>query len=323
MIQGRNQTSASEGRLARLAFWVEWHLPFLPWEQWAERGWRPAALGMPGALAIVAVLCLACTILLAPMSHASSAVEERASASLDHGQYDAARIGFERTLQQNPGDLLATFGLAITLRHLGEPEAAATLLARLAPLGDNNEVGFMPAHLLLAQELLAGPAPSHEAVKSAEAHLDRIVKTDPNQPTANALLAMIYLQSDRWGQCRDALQHCMGYVDDKGVEIAKLCFAHGERQLGRKWAQRAAAHYQLRCDRNPQDDVARLQLSRAQVAAGDGPQAAELLWSSWKQTHQEMFRVELTHLYDAVRTSNQAVEKYTDLDQRLQELMRS
>jgi thioredoxin-like negative regulator of GroEL len=247
-------------------------------------------------------------------------IQERASQSLARGNYDAARIGFERTLEHNPADPLASMGLAITLRHLGESDAAATILARLAPLGEHDGNGFAPAHLLLAQELLSGPQPEAGAVATAQAHLARIVRVDPNHPAANAMLAMIYLNTGRWDQCRDALQHCMGYVDDKGLEIARLCFAHGDRQQGRIWARRAVAFYQLRYEHNPQDEVSRLQLCRAEAAAGDGPLAADGLWNAWRQTRHEAFRAELLQMYQALEASGEMLGKYADRESRERQL---
>jgi thioredoxin-like negative regulator of GroEL len=156
------------------------------------RRWAAAA---PSLLAIVACLLVAAAALSQRADQTNLRYRQTADAALAAEDFRTARVCYERLLQSSPNDDALRFGLARSLKGLGQAAESSQILQRLAPL--RGPVGYAPAHLLLAREqLLFGPhdAPS---LAAAEAHLRRVLDADPTNADARSLLASLYANTGR------------------------------------------------------------------------------------------------------------------------------
>jgi tetratricopeptide (TPR) repeat protein len=139
------------------------------------------------------ILVGATTVLLAiAASHKDSAADAHryrdwAAAALDRRDFTTARLCYERALIITPADPAAAFGLARSLDGLGSHEQAQLLIARLAPLNTPNAAGYAPAHVWLAERLLAAVPLTPENIATARAHLDAALKADPANLQARSL----------------------------------------------------------------------------------------------------------------------------------------
>jgi hypothetical protein len=150
--------------------------PFLPWERWNARGWWSLVAGLPSLVAFMLVLALGTVLLVAPLRlrHVREATEARLKESERARDYESVRVDCERLLRDDSTNEAASYSLAMAFRGLDESDAASQLLNQLAPLESSKHVGFVPAHLLLAQELLV-TSPNSERRSLAERHLLRVV----------------------------------------------------------------------------------------------------------------------------------------------------
>jgi thioredoxin-like negative regulator of GroEL len=152
------------------------------------------AAAVPSLVAIVACLLVGAAAMSQRADQTRVRYHQAADAALAADDFRTARVCYERLLQSSPRDEALLFGLARSLKGLGQITESAQLLNRLAPL--QSPGGYAPAHLVLAQQLLFGP---HDAASlaTAEAHLRRVLGSDPTNPDARSLLASLYANTGR------------------------------------------------------------------------------------------------------------------------------
>jgi tetratricopeptide (TPR) repeat protein len=148
----------------------------------------------PSLLAIVACLLVAAAAMSQRADQTNLRYRQAANAALAAEDFRTARVCYERLLQSSPKDDALLFGLARSLKGLGQAVESSEILQRLAPL--NGSSGYAPAHLLLAQQILFG---RHDATSlaAAEAHLRRVLESDPTNPDARSLLTSLYANTGR------------------------------------------------------------------------------------------------------------------------------
>ena len=152
------------------------------------------AAAVPSLAAIIACLLVGAAAMSQRANQTHVRYRQAADAALAAGDFRTARVCFERLLQSSPREEALLFGLAQSLEGLGQGTESAQILNRLAPLQAPG--GYIPAHVLLAQQLLFG---THDpaSLAAAEAHLRRVLKTDPANPDARSLLASLYANTGR------------------------------------------------------------------------------------------------------------------------------
>lgn len=154
---------------------------------------RGAAVA-PSLLAIVACLLVAAAAMSQRADQTNLRYRQAADAALAAEDFRTARVCYERLLQSSPKDEAIVFGLARSLKGLGQTAESFEILQRLAPL--KGPSGYAPAHLLLAQQILFGPHDA-ESIATAEAHLHRVLESDPTNPDARSLLTSLYANTGR------------------------------------------------------------------------------------------------------------------------------
>ena len=110
---------------------------------------------------------------------------QQADESFDAGDYKTALVCYARVSQARPTDLAAAFSLFQCMEAAGQADAAKSLLARLAPVG---QAGYPPAQVLFARRLLVKDT-SPAAGELALSHLHRAVESGSDDPSLSGLMA--------------------------------------------------------------------------------------------------------------------------------------
>jgi hypothetical protein len=231
---------------------------------------------LPAVLALALLLTAGIAYALHPMPAAPADYGPRAARALRDGDFETARICYERLLQQRPGDLPLTFGLMLSLHGLRQEAAADALLRDLAP---ERHAVFAPAHLLVAEALLKnGDAPAPQREAAAEQQLLRVLELAPDNDEAHALLAMLYARAGRWVAARQQLAAVRtAAVEELRLSAAELAAARGLRDEARLFAAPVAIAARSRLKRDRGDVAARLAYARALTAGGEFGEAVALL----------------------------------------------
>lgn len=153
----------------------------------------PAAIALVSGLAGVALLAAR-----SPQQDISWYEGEAESAITAHN-FPLAAVCYQRLLQYHPGDARDEFGLAVSLAMTGRQTEAIQLLNHLAPL---DGPGYLPAHVFIAQQILAQKAAKPELMQVAETHLRLAATLEPRNPFIHGLLATLYARQRKWDLCR-------------------------------------------------------------------------------------------------------------------------
>lgn len=147
------------------------------------------AAATPALLTMAIVLLLAIAALAQRSDSIDAGYQQNAQAALESGDFETARICYERLLQHSPNDPALLFGLAKTLLQLGHPGDAIHIdaihiIQRLAPA---DAAGYAPAQVIVAEQILAG-ANDPASLQLAQKHVERALESDPNNGHALLLL---------------------------------------------------------------------------------------------------------------------------------------
>jgi predicted Zn-dependent protease len=108
--------------------------------------------------------------------------------SFDARDFRTAAVCYQRLLQARPDDQAIMFDLAQSLQATGQPDGAASLLARLAP---PDRVGYSPAQLTVARRLLDQKPSGALEWDAAEAHLSQVLRVESGNAVAKQMMAEI------------------------------------------------------------------------------------------------------------------------------------
>lgn len=157
----------------------------------------PALLALTTSVALAAMIATRGPAEVLPWYRG---LAERAIADHD---YQLSTVCYQRLLADEPDDPANELGLAVSLAGVGRQREAAELFARLTP---PDQPGYVPARLLIAQQLLSYPSRTPAMVDRAEQNLLRAVDSEPTNETAHALLATIYAVQEKWEMCKYHLE---------------------------------------------------------------------------------------------------------------------
>jgi tetratricopeptide (TPR) repeat protein len=143
--------------------------------------WAAAA---PALLTMAVVLVLAIAALAQRSDSTDAGYQQDAQAAMESGDFETARVCYERLLQHSPTDPALLFGLAKTLLQLGHPADAIHLIQRLAP---TDAAGYAPAQVVIAEQILSNDSDPN-SLQLAQKHVERALESDPNNGQALLLL---------------------------------------------------------------------------------------------------------------------------------------
>lgn len=255
------------------------------------------------------VVLLSVVLLLVMLSSSASRREnwyaQNAIQALAQGDAATARLCYASLLQTYPDNPQYQFGLAMALLKLGDPASAATLIRRLAP---EDADGFIPAHLYMAEQLLAAKNRSAEALRSAEGHLTRYLKSNPKSPRANALLGTVYSEQGKWEEASPLLALAGPSVGEMGLVAAEELAKRGRFADATAWVRRAIIFYTERLEKNPKDNDARIKLAQAHLMMREYEPAIEVLQKGWSETKYPAFARGIAHAYGLWVTGSSSMD---------------
>lgn len=259
------------------------------------------ALAATPAFLVVVTTIVSAVLLIGPSGRVTNWYLQNATLAMVEKKYDKARLCYSGLLQREPDNKQYQFGLALSLFGLGDNNAAMILTRRLAPEGDD---GYPPAHVFVAEQLLAPKDPTAEDLRSAEWHLLRANQADPTNRRTNALLSAIYARTNRWEQLKNHLSLAGEAVDEIGLQVARSYAQQGDTAEAEVWAKRSAAFYKNRCLADPKDKASRLKWAEASLMLREFTMAVETLESGWRDFQDPAFHQAAAHV--CLIWSNQA-----------------
>ncbi len=285
-------------------------------------------------LPAIAVLGLALFVSIEVVIHSSADVAKfyRAAAgqAREEGDFSLARIAYERICLLDSDRPEDRYGLAMAYLGQGEhstppamdgrqpenPELARvrSLIAPLAPI--RGPVGYGPAHLWTAQDILTRQSPTTQHLLTAETQLHRAIKAQHDSATAHALLGMIYMGRQ---QNTDALPHLQAAVRTQpqyGILLANVYTRLGEKLQARSWAEKSVPIFEGVLRTNPDDIGARVNLADAKVVLGDYSGAVETLRQGADRPSGEPCRRPLANTYATWADSLPAENELNRADRR-------
>ena len=239
------------------------------------------------AIVVVCTTVVAAILLVGPGGRMTNWYLQRAAIAMNEQKYGVARLCYSGLLQQEPDNQQYQFGLALSLFGLGDNSAALILTRRLAP--DSSD-GYPPAHVFVAEQLLAENDPTADQLRMAEWHLLRAQQADPTNRRSNALLAAIYARTNRWEDLKKHLPLAGGGVDEIGLLVAQSYAARGDAPEAEVWAKRAATFFRNRCLADPTDRMSRMKWAEASLMLREFDTALESLDSGWRDFHDPAFK---------------------------------
>lgn len=221
--------------------------------------------GLPAALVCLAWIPFGLILLGWSTMHVRGYYIGTANNALAAGDFDAARVAYERllTLSTNESESYV-FGLAKSLRGLGQEQEAMTLIKRLAPL---DTPGFVPAHFYLATNYIGNVERGESsdpvaAMNMAMAHLGTVIALDPDNVEAHIWMGQLCM---RMQKIREAKDHFIKAITSKNeltptlertikklpLTLARICLTLDDPTSARNWAERAMNYYRGMADSNP------------------------------------------------------------------------
>lgn len=160
--------------------------------------WRGLAAA-PAAIALISGLAGAALLAARSPQQDISWYESEAESAMTAHNFALSAVCYQRLLQYHPDDARDEFGLAVSLAMTGRQSEAIQLLNHLAPLSGG---GYLPAHVFIAQQILAQKAAKPELMQVAGIHLRIAAGIEPQNPFIHGLLATLYARQGKWDLCR-------------------------------------------------------------------------------------------------------------------------
>lgn len=216
------------------------------------------------------------------LAHTEARYRTEAARAMNKRDFESARVAYQRLMTlRNERFGEYTFNMALALAGLERTTESASLLGMMAPL---NERGYPPAHMFLARTILVQTNMNPTLLRTAEAHLLRVVAVEPNNLDAHEMLGRIYIEL---GLLEPAKKHLAEVVPARGeiaLLLASVLRSQGDEAGARGWADRAASYLATRLAQTKTDDAkARLAWADALVMLHNYSDALTMLDNAYKQ----------------------------------------
>jgi tetratricopeptide (TPR) repeat protein len=238
--------------------------------------------GIPAILGCVAwVVFGACMAAWKPWQ-TQTRYAKLAATALAGKDFETARVASQRLLALGVEPRRKhLFDLALALGGLGKDKEAVSLLGNIAP---TDKPGYLPAHLFVAQTLLAKTNVTLQEIATAEKHLKLVVTLDPQSAAANELLGRVYVRLGRWELAEKYLSEVVSVRPETSLLLAAVFKAQGDSLAARSWAERAAKYHREKVEASKQDPQAnRLAWADALAMLEDYSAAFMVLEAGWRQ----------------------------------------
>ncbi len=264
-------------------YWVRMRVWLFVW--WLSRYRSPLLFGLPSFF-LGLVVFVAIGVFALSAQERQDAYRQAATVALAGKDYAAARCYFQRLTIDDPQNLEFQYGLAVSLNKLGQTEAGAILMDRLAPLTGK---GHAPAHLALASELLAKPKLEADDKRALEQHLLRVRTMEPNNVQARVMLGEHYMRTDRPQLAEKQFLAVVQTQEQLCLPLARLYQRAQNPSEAQRWAERAAAYYHKKAESNHDDSNAHIRWAEAVLMKGDCAPALSILQEAWDVTNDPAY----------------------------------
>lgn len=245
---------------------VSWRLP-------PRSGWPRRLLpGLPALVTGLAASWISAAALSRSPSELTARYRQEGERCLQHRDFAAASVCYNRLLGLTPDDPAALYGLALAAEGLGQCRRAEAVMAALTP---RDRPGYAPAHLWWARRGLAGPSTLWPA---AEWHLSQALRGNVIERTAaQGLLGRLFLAAGRLREAERHLTEAAAHDPQFRLPLAVVFGRQGLAEQAQREAQAAYQQFHERLQTNPADDEARIGAAEAALLLHDYPGAVELL----------------------------------------------
>jgi len=262
-------------------WWPTWRELRAPIRRWrrrlrhARRDYRQVWLGFPAGLALLGWAGFALLLVGWTPARVEYRYYVTAHAAMSAGEYGKARVAFERLLQMDTRSNDAyLFGLALSLKGLGQEQEAAALLANLAPL---DSAGYPPAHMLIARVILANPNSHRDSLDSAASHLKRILAVQPENFEARMMLGQLYTKTGQWEQAKEYLETAYPSRKEAALTLALVAGYQRDETGFMRWAEQARVFFKAQVEARPGEPLLRIYWAEATLMLGEYKAALNIL----------------------------------------------
>jgi tetratricopeptide (TPR) repeat protein len=189
----------------------------------------------------------------------------------------------ERLVSIHPKDWQSRYLLALATEQLGQPERAEALMRELAPL---DQTGHGPAHLRLAQYMLARTDLSLEGQREVEEHLQLASNDNASAKQAHLLLGQRLLGAGRAESAEPHLLKAAETWTELRLTLARFYSSRNRKEEARNQAASAVDAFKRLAERDPDNAPAHLHWAEALVLLDQFPQALAVLEGSTESTKQ-------------------------------------
>lgn len=275
---------------------------------WPQAQWRYLFQGLPAVLLAGAVTV--------PLWGETSEKDKHqyfdaAREAFDRKDYDTAEVFYRALVQQEPTNEIFRYNMARTVEANGRRDEAMAIMASLAPRG---EQGFALAHLWQALQLLRDPSGGEQALSLAEAHLLRAVRGRGQVSTdAHAFLGQMYLASGRLKQAEEHFDAASAGRPELRIALARVHVLQGQKDQGRRDAEKALEYYSRQEDADLDNHEARLFAAEALTFLERFGEATAMLDKGFKTSTDIRYPVALGRVFltweESLRRSPQATRQ--------------
>lgn len=228
-------------------------------------------------------------------AHVEGPWRDAAGAAVERGEHAVAVTAYRALLQlRGEAQTEYRFRLARSLHALGREREAGALFRTLAPL---SRPVYAPAHLFLANLLLAEPHPSPLLRGAAEQQIKHVLALRPDDAEANELMGKMFAAK---GQLEEAKRHFLKAApqrEEAVMLLAATLLAQGDQKGALSYYDRARLRFRERlAQRTGEDLEATLGLSRALTALGDHKAAVAVVEPAWKLNPRPAYTTELARV---------------------------
>lgn len=266
----------------------------IAWFATRERGRVPlAALSLSSGAGLSALLLLAAV-------HAShenrvTMYRDAAEAAVAEQQYDDAELFLRKAIYSGDRSQDTVYRLGLVAEHAGDPDLARHRMQSIAPI---DRRGFGKAHLWLARQISSQDTPIDDvALEHLTHHLQCAIRDSPDDSSAHALLAQVFLATNEPGLALPHLRDAVPEHPEVAVSMARICAAAGNRSQAISVGQRAVEQYSQRLEANPHDVQSRLKLAELKTFLEHWSDAETLLRQGLALTNDQRLRVALARVY--------------------------
>ena len=250
---------------------------------------------LPATLGAIAVVIFFSISFLTPAYGIHKRYETEAWIAFAAKDYRTALTCFRRVGQlqkQSPENL---YGMALTHEALGDHTFAQGLMNELAP---SDGVGYAPAHLWVAKNLLASVEHSTTTRSKAEYHLRQALTGNAgNADKVHALLGQLYLADGRLDEAESHLSQALKARPELRLPLAKTYALKGQKERAHAEATKALEYYGAAVKADEKNLAARIACADAATFLEDFNNAKTILEEGLLISHEPAFNAALARVY--------------------------